>query len=764
MPTDMDLPIALRRTRRSLNTEIRGPSSDSGSQSSSSFLNPRQTHTPNPKPKKRVRFSDPGPALPSSSSSTITASSSGLTPLIRRTTLHPRRRASTPSHPASSRSAEAEAEVVHIAPLRQVLSGRVQRRIRRNGLSEEMNAIYSERRRALRAEREEMEALRAEVAARDAEIARLRMRREERERDEVEGTAAGAVGLDVGRVWELEREVEALRRRLDGRGGREEVEVGLEVGSSPLSWTMAARDPFAEEYTCPMDLVSEDVEEFGESSLAGLACSTPSRRGRAAAGMLATPPTTSPAAARSSPCVDVGVATPKSHAAVQVDMSDGEKEQMEAELASLQLELAKLTTTLEGYAAFAERVAAKLGDFSPSAALTGEEEASSPHPGIESQIATLLQTLSDRTAALLQLTSTISTLGFPGSDADEILRGVTTAFRTARLELEYLTPGEISLPLTSSGAAVLDLLLDRLRDLARKTEESDEHIDEYHALELSLRQQLSARVDVTDALTREVTELKKKMQERDGRIREQDVGLDRLKGAVASYARDVGELEQLVGRLEGEKTSAVEELEGRLAAQTKELEGKLAELEEKHAETLGHMRKSHKDELAGLNKSHGAALALRDARVSELRTEIERVNASLRAAHETVQKLRVENERAKETHGKLVEENRSLVEGAEAERKKAKEVVDGMRAELERVVRMSEGLLATPRKRKATGKRRDSALGDEDVDDQVSLVETPTTASRRGSFLSGDLAKRGGRKRRRYDSGLGFLDEEEVDS
>lgn len=638
---------------------------------------------------------------------------------------------------------------MHIAPLRQVLSGRVQRRIRRNGLSEEMNAMHAERRRALRAEREEVEGLRAEVAARDAEIARLRgEQQQQQQRDEIDGGAAE-------RVWELEREVEALRRRLGGREGRE-----VDGGSSPMDWTMAARDPYVEEYTCAMDIVSDEVEAFGDISLAELACSTPSRRGRGD-GMLATPPTTSPAAAGSSPCAETGVATPRSHAAVQADVPDREKEGMEEELASLQLELAKLTTTLEGYAAFAGRVAGKLDNILPAATAAGEET-SSPHPDVEAKVSTLLQTLSDRTAALLQLTSTISTLGFPGSDADEILRSIITAFRTARLELEYLTPGEISLPLASSGAAVLDLLLDRLRGLARKAKESDEHIDEYHALELSLRQQLSARVDVTDALTKEITELKKKMHERDGRIEEQAVGLDRLKGAVASYARDVGELEELVGRLESEKTSAVEELEGKLAAQAKELEGKLAELEEKHSETLRHIRKSHKEELAGLNKGHGAALALRDARVSELRAEIERVNASLRAAHETIQKLRVENERAKVAHEKLLEENKGLAEGAEAETKKAKEAVQGMRAELERVVKMSEGLLATPRK-KVTGKRRDSALGDADVNDEISPVETPTTASRRGSFLSGDLAKRGGRKRRRYDSGLGFLDEDEVD-
>lgn len=753
MTTDMDLPIALRRTRRSLGADASSPAQSPHSSHS------QQTRTPKKQPKstKRVRFSDPGPLL-----STIASSSTSLTPLVRRTTLgftprrgsQQRRRHSTPV-PRSGTSTpnpapESEQEVCLVTPLRQVLSGRVQRRIRRNGLSEEMNAIAAEGRARARAERAEVELLRGEVAARDAEIARLREEGRERDDDET-------VVLDTERVWELEREVAELRGRLARRE---------EDGEEVMDWTVAARDPFAGEYTCmDLDAAGEDdvgVEEFGDSSLAELACSTPTRRGGGARGMLATPPTTSPAAARSSPCAAAGMllaSTPRSHAAVQTDLPDAEKERMEEEMASLQLELAKVTTTLEGYAAFAERVGAQLDDFS-SASPESESASRSPHSRIEGQITTLLQTLSDRTAALLQLTSTVSALGFPGSDAEDILRAVTAAFRTARLELEYLTPGEIALPLSASGAAVLDLLLDRLRDLARRAREGDEQIDEYHALELSLRQQLSARVDVTDKLAREVAGLQEEIRERDARLGEQGVGLDRLKGAVASYARDVGELETLVARLEGEKGEAVGELEGRLG----KLEGQIVGLEEGHAQALGEMRRAHKEEVAGLNRSHGSALALRDARVAELRGEIERVNASLRAAHETVRRLRVESERAKAASERLVEENRGLAEGVEAERRKAKEVVDGMRAELERVVRMSEGLLATPRKKKGTTDRRDSALGDEDGEDEVDLVETPSTAGRRGSFLAGELAKRGGRKRRRYDSGLGFLDEEEVEA
>jgi hypothetical protein len=45
----------------------------------------------------------------------------------------------------------------------------------------------------------------------------------------------------------------------------------------------------------------------------------------------------------------------------------------------------------------------------------------------------------------------------------------------------------------------------------------------------------------------------------------------------------------------------------------------------------------------------------------------------------------------------------------------------------------------------------------------ASSITDPKTVVRRGRFLDGDLARRnskGGKKRRRYDSGMGFLEEE----
>ncbi|KAK0648997.1 hypothetical protein B0T16DRAFT_409240 [Cercophora newfieldiana] len=783
MSEESHLPLSLRRTRRS----VVGLQQTDGSQNSAIPNGPSTASMATPKRKaksqRRVRFSDPGPLIDLEDEL-----STGLTPMIRRTTLVPKssRRHSTPARLSRLAALDdglddpvSPSTQVHFLPLRQVLDGRVKRRIRRNGLSEEMNVIYSERKKRAQETKDEIDQLKKELAEKDEEIRRLH--------DET-------IEIDTERVWDLEQQVEALKNELASRAG---VHPPMIPSSPSCNWTMAARDPYSDDF---MDLDTNDGDDdvFGQTTIADLACSTPSRRARAS---FPTPPTTSPARAPSTPC-SRGFhppPTPSSHAGVQASLPDPEKQELEDELASLQLEVCKLTTTLESYNSLASRLSDKLSPYMP---LTPVEPSSgslpTAHSDIDGRLAMVLQTLSDRTAALLDLNKSLSGLGFPGSDASEIVTSLSSAFRAARLELEYLAPGEVTLPLTSAGAAVLDLILDRLRDLAKKAREADDSIDEYHSIELSLRQQLSARVDAMGILDSEVKRMESEVQHRDARIVELEVGLERLKGAVQRYTRDVSELESLVQRMETEletsntarsqdqaaheetakqhlqdlqqKSSTITDLEVKLLAaveQTSSLQDQLAAMQTAHAKTIDDLRKDTKSEAAKINKTHGQALALRDARVSELRLEIDRVNDSLRTAHETIRQLRVENGRLTDLNDKLTADNVELGSKREVDKRKAKEVIDSMKAELERVVRMSEGFLAgTPKKpRRSSGlgdTRRDSGLGD---GEDGTLVATPReeVGTSPSGLLSGELARRGkGKKRRRYDSGLGFLDEEEV--
>jgi chromosome segregation ATPase len=197
-----------------------------------------------------------------------------------------------------------------------------------------------------------------------------------------------------------------------------------------------------------------------------------------------------------------------------------------------------------------------------------------------------------------------------------------------------------------------------------------------------------------------------------------------------------------------DKISAISSLEEQLAnaiTQSNTLQSELSTLTTTHAQTLA----SHKEELASMTASHSTALAQRDARITELSAEVERVEALLREAQETVQKLRAENDQLAQANDTLKEEN---ARG----RRTAEEIVSGMRAELERVVRMSEGFLGALGAGTAAGKDRE----------ELTSNEGETTMSGAGGKAGRLIGTVGGsdrgRKRRKFDSGLGFLDEEEV--
>ncbi|KAK4217528.1 myosin heavy chain, skeletal muscle, adult [Rhypophila decipiens] len=752
MADDSHLPIAVRRTRRSSAGPLRDRT-DATDSTKACVPSPAASLTSTPKKsKKRVRFSDPGPILANLDDEDL---STGLTPIIRRASLSSRkkRRHSTPLRHSTTPSSASGIGIpshdgqgspfsgeVHFLPLRQVLDGRVKRRIRRNGLSEEMNVITAEKKRLAQETKAEIERLKAELAEKDDEIHRLH--------DET-------VMIDSERVWELEQQVAALKRELASRSGVQQQQIPL---SPAFEWTAVARDPFSDDFM-DLDAPSEaDTEAFGEETMAELLCSTPTRRARDS---FPTPPTTSPPRMLATPCTRSSPS--QKHVSVQAALPDPEKQRLELELASLKLEISKLTTTLESYSSLTTRIADKLGPYSPHPDSPLEE----PHSDLESRLRAVLQLLSDRTAALSELSSSLAGLGFPGSDASEVITSISSAFRTARLELEYLTPGEVSLPLTAAGAAVLDLLLTRLRELGKKSKEAEETIDEYHSIELSLRQQLGARVDAMDELKKDISTLQADNSKKDSQIIELEVGLERLKGAVSRYTRDVAELETLVQKMEDELATCntsrekqritiqrqdeqlaamSEQLEHKLssaAEQTSSLRTELASVQDAHQAALS----NHTSEMIKLNKSHGSALALRDARVAELRLEIDRVNSSLRSAHEMIRQLRVDNSR-------LAGENGNLMAKVEMERGKAKEVIDCMRDELKRVVRLGESF---------------SVDGDEPA--SAGAGKAVATAGTPSGLLSGELGKKRGssvslsasRKKRRCDSGLGFLDEEEVD-
>ncbi|ROW03897.1 hypothetical protein VPNG_07299 [Cytospora leucostoma] len=709
-----DLPIALRRTRRSSAAPQACHSEETHDAKTITNTESIGLSTPSRGSKKRVRFSDPGLSneqeISSKTEDDAVSSSTGLTPHIRRTTINPgsgskKRRHSGPDGIGRPDAFDSTIDTmqtgeVTFLPLRQVLDGRVKRRIRRNGLSEEINMISAEKKRKTQQTKEEIAALRAEVASKDAEIRRL-------------SGATKVSDEDETSIEDLKRQVAQARRALkspaSSHGSEDSTHAGYD--NTHMDWTTTARGPFSGDYS-DMDILSDSDSEFGEATMAELACSTPSRGSSNVRHSFPTPPSTSPPPLLLTPSRRQ-VVTPTSSSVVQTSFANTERQDDEEELASLHLEVAKLTQTLETYEAMTCRLSDKLIPFAPkdgsAAALIMDSR--SPTVKLEAQLNNLLQAFSDSTATLTEIDTSLGELGFPGGDANEIISSLSSSLRTVRLELEYLTPGEITLPLTAAGASVLDLLLTRLRELARRSLEDEDTIDEYHDLEVSLRKQLSARVEAMDGMKKEIRTLEQQSRTKDTRMKELEAGVERLKGSVRSYTRDVSELEGLVQRLEGDLDTAnkglreadedhqadVEEWENVVKgkdATVAMLEEKLklaleqtSQLKEQLAKVQNQPRQlttGHEEKLPSMTERHEAALASRDSKVAELSLEIDRVNEALRNAHETVQKLRVENS--------------SLSGRLDSENARAKEAVETMRSELERVVTIGQDLTTTPKR------------------------------------------------------------------
>ncbi|KAK2593640.1 hypothetical protein QQS21_008644 [Conoideocrella luteorostrata] len=716
--TDLDAPIALRRTRRSnvgiVKQEEAVPS-----------LPPPKTPR---RARKAVRFSDPGV-------------SSGLTPMIRRTGINtPRQqrrasaparfsRASTPGLPtAAVHSYDHHAEPSY---LHHTIDGRVERRVRRNNLRDLLNKLEQQKRQNAQQAQSQISHLKSEIKSKDREIYELQN---------------ATVVIDTERIWDLEQQIEGLKEELAKRPDTPKDH------SRSYNWTLAARDPFADEYT---DMMVED-EPFGDATMAQFVTGTPSR----ARSSFPTPPATSPLLP-ATPCsrmgmgMDMPTPTMSSHAGVQACFLDPAKQKLEDELSSLQLEVGKLTTTLDSYKNLGARLKEQLASVTSLSPLGSDPSTADI---LESKVAALLQNMSDRTAAVAQLSASISDLGFPGTDTGEMITAIASGFRAARLELEYLTPGEITLPLTSHGAEVLDLLLVRLRELAKKIREDESCIDEYHDIEQSLRKQLDARVSVMDALKAEMGKAERLLNEKNLKVQELEVGNDRLKGAVDGYIRDISELEKLVERMEQQHR----EENATHAAQTEfsrqevsKRDASIITLEEKLADAVRqtvNLQKEISDvqdnttrHVVSLNKRHGNALALRDARVLELRGEIDRVNNSLRCAHETIRVLRVDKGGLQTQIGQ--------------EREKAQAAMDSMKAELQRVLQMSQDFLRSPKRAKKRADRQD------EMEDE--LASSPAPARGGGGAGTGIDTGTGTnpekKLRRRYDSGLGLLEEDEVE-
>ncbi|KUI67692.1 hypothetical protein VM1G_02978 [Cytospora mali] len=520
-----------------------------------------------------------------------------------------------------SRGAEDESEKVHIFPLRQVLDSRIRRRIRRNGLSEEMNTIYSEKRTRRKRTEQELRRLRDEMAGKDAEIERLRG-------VEPSMTVFGseACDMDMSRIQELEKRVAQLKEELSHVSS-----ATMDTAQCDDSGIGMSSDGLWDHDSDDGEMVDGFVDDdgFGNSTMEDLQCSTtPENHARSWASdtssrrlsgpTLMSPPSTSPTKA----CSPITERQRKHHifssniptttnittcdAALQACIPDPEKEIMEAELNALRTELASLNDTLEAQEAHMRKLS--------------EDQQSSDDLDLDLQLDIVMQDLSEKTASLAELQSSLSSLlSLPSLDNEEdttdttgqitMLQGLTEALHSVRLELERMSPGET---LPDGADEVLHLAVQRLQDLDEQIRQKDESLREKDVM-------IHHQDEIIKDGDRQIDEQASQIRHKNSRISALELDVERLNGNIAdleALARQLGEGEAaLRGELRAEKEAASLR------------EDAMADTEAKLADALAQTA-ALRTQLAEKDMQ----IIQRDARLAGLRGEVDRLDGALAEA------------------------------------------------------------------------------------------------------------------------------------
>lgn len=394
-----------------------------------------------------------------------------------------------------------------------------------------------------------------------------------------------------------------------------------------------------------------------------------------------------------------------------------------AHIANLNSDLAEITEILERNQSTQERLSAKLAPFMTQISYDGNEESTDEEKldaALDSVLThlTLAQEATRHEDVRFDALSTELISLFPsfdgkangddnipkGHQAEKIIDLLKTQFRSARLDLERLFPGEQSEGFDNS--TLLTLLISRLRTLVNKVERQDADIDAYHEQEVSLRKQLSARVDAMKLLQSKLQNAENLIMNLEIEADEKDDSLQSLKRALESYRDEVGSLEACIEKMDKEKKHIIEEgtrqlSEMRQAAEkrigeemqmsstlrtTAELQHQqISELETRLSSTtqsLAHLQSALDTVTAERNAGHTqleafrteatSAVSEREHIINTMHAELQSLTSTLASSQEEIQRLRNSLVMAQET--------------GTIERRKGREAVENLKAELRRVL------------------------------------------------------------------------------
>ncbi|KAM5442837.1 hypothetical protein MferCBS31731_002223 [Microsporum ferrugineum] len=493
---------------------------------------PRKTQTPRRSRAKRVRFSDPGYHVDElENTQEQNGLSTGLTPIVSRTRIYASQTGDAAGRTSHSNGSRRDTRLRHSDPavysqLRQtqaekamstpdsnifrylrfhdILDPRSKRRIQRLGFSEAMNEIDKRRREEKRLQRLKDEQMR-----------------------------------------QLQEEIESLRNQrmeIDGQYSNTQDSTC----KTPNRSDRQNSHPIEDSLLTPCPNMSKDVADMLDGDMMDEDYS-------ASNSPLWTPIASSTPCSTFRPAVQSMTAS-GSNTQLQIDQLTRELDNKNRDQLYLFEEWQRLAGSLNG--------ATQDSD--------GEEPSTLPPPDLAKQVITTLQDATTRASEAVQnvkdLQDELSSHGFDGDSATEIIANIEAGFRHARMELERLIPGETANASLSNWKAIIDALVDRIHRLVHGLKQARDQIKSGEDRERALRKQFDATLvrleqeskensklgRYVESIAEDTLNMRMKLQSMERDMKEQEMDKSRLQDALSKYREDLLMLERLNSKLEDE--------------------------------------------------------------------------------------------------------------------------------------------------------------------------------------------------------------------
>jgi len=407
---------------------------------------------------------------------------------------------------------------------------------------------------------------------------------------------------------------------------------------------------------------------------------------------------------------------------------------------------------------------------------------------IVSILTTALSRASAATEALEGINQECSNLGFSGANAEEIVFDIKNSLRSARLELERAIPGETADVGLEDGKATLSALVRRVRLLAcdLQTEQKQHHGSlgrekalKGHFDDLLYRYEAAAtkisKLEGSIASSAsDMLHTRMRLQELENEDQEKTIGIDRLNTALDKYHDDMKSLESLVNRLEDENVAAkahyrqqIAKLKKKVASerqQRSQTEASASEYETRIClleETVENNRIKVCDLMAqveSLEKEHRVASRVLESKSTKQLQQHERemgtLNVRISELNTSLDEIKVEASRLRQVNAGLEEQLRIEIEARD-------ELLNKWAAEQARSFAFMKESVNSERRRSKVRAANWELQSDDLMSDGTTIAGSePITPVSMTRFVDVECGR--GKDRRRMDSGVGLLTNEDI--